>query len=93
MNHLSIFGIMSNNSTANSITSLRAIDSIYSIYIIQQPDPETRVTGFISDVNMEEVSLHNQKLRPVKLTLNTIDRSVVHSIHSHLMKLSTITHI
>lgn len=52
MNHLSIFGIMSNNCIANSITSFRAIDSIHSIYIIQQPDPETRVMGFISDVNM-----------------------------------------
>lgn len=47
MNLLSIFDIMSNN-----CTSLRATDSIYSIYIIQQPDPETRVMGFISDVNM-----------------------------------------
>lgn len=47
MNLLSIFDIMSNN-----CTSLGVIGSIYSIYIIQQPDPETRVMGFISDVNM-----------------------------------------
>lgn len=93
MNHLSVFGITSNNCTATSITCLRAIDSIHSTYIIQQHDPETSVMGFISDVNMQEVSLHNQKLRPVKLTLNSIDRSVVHSVHSHLMKLSTITYI
>lgn len=49
INHLSFFGIMSNNFSANNITSFRAI---YSIYIIQQPDPETCVMGFISDVNM-----------------------------------------
>lgn len=52
MNHLSVFGTTSNNCTATSISSLRAIDSVHSIYIIQQHDPETRVMGFISDVNM-----------------------------------------
>lgn len=52
MNHLSAFDTKSNNCAANIISFLTTIDSIYSIYIIQQPDPEPCVIGFISDVNM-----------------------------------------